>query len=380
LRSLALDQQQQSIGVILSGMGSDGTLGMRAVKEMAGLALVQDPATAKFDSMPRSVIDAGLADIVAPVDELPGKILAYLQRTPFAPKPGAAAEEKMRSALEKILILLRAQTGHDFSQYKPNTLYRRIERRMGIHQLDKISTYVRYLQENSQELVLLFKELLIGVTSFFRDPLAWQQLREDILPAFLASRPAGTLRAWVAGCSTGEEAYSMAMVFKEVIDKLKPRKNFKLQIFATDLDRDAIDKARQGVFPENISADLSSGRLDRFFTKEERGYRVRAEIREMVIFSPHSLIKDPPFTKLDILSCRNLLIYLTPEIQKKLFPLFHYSLTPGGILFLGSAETVGTFTDLFKPLHNKLRIFRRTESTLRTELMEFPSSFAPPLP
>ena len=248
---------------------------------------------------------------------------------------------------------------------------------MGIHQIDKIAAYVRYLQENPQELDLLFKELLIGVTSFFRDPAAWEQLREQAIPALLASRPAGrALRAWVPGCSTGEEAYSLAIVFKEALEQVKPKGRYALQIFATDLDRDAIDKARQGVFPANIAADVSPERLSRFFVKEEHGYRVRKEIREMVIFAPQNLIMDPPFTKLDILSCRNLLIYLAPELQKKLLPLFHYSLNPGGILFLGSAETIGGFTDLFAPLSGKARIFRRSESALRPEPVEFPSSFA----
>ena len=365
LRSLAQDQQERSIGVILSGMGSDGTLGLRAIKEKAGVALVQEPATAKFDGMPRSAIDAGLADIVAPVDELPGKILAFLQRTPLLARPELALEEKTQSALEKAVILLRAHTGHDFSLYKRNTLYRRIERRMGIHQIDKMAAYVRYLQENPQELDLLFKELLIGVTSFFRDPAAWEQLREQALPALLAARPAGhPLRAWVPGCSTGEEAYSLAIVFKEALEQVKPKGSFALQVFATDLDPDAIDKARQGFFPDNIAADVSPERLSRFFSKEEHGYRVRKEIREMVIFAPQNLIMDPPFTKLDILSCRNLLIYLAPEVQKKLLPLFHYSLNPGGILFLGSAETIGDFTDLFAPLSGKSRVFRRTRVRL----------------
>jgi two-component system CheB/CheR fusion protein len=381
LRSLAQDQQERSIGVILSGMGSDGTLGLRAIKEKAGVVLVQDPATAKFDGMPRSAIDSGLADIVAPVDDLPGRILAYLQRTPLVHTSEVALEDKTQSGLEKTIILLRTHTGHDFSLYKKNTFYRRIERRMGIHQIDKISGYVRYLQENSQELDLLFKELLIGVTSFFRDPAAWEELRKKILPALIASRPDGpVMRAWVPGCSTGEEAYSLAMVFKEAMEKLKPRKRFTLQVFATDLDQDAINKARQGVYPENISADVSPEQMSRFFIKDEHGCRVTSEIREMVVFAQQSLIMDPPFTKLDILSCRNLLIYLAPEMQKKLIPLFHYSLTPGGILFLGSAETVGTFTDLFAPLNNKLRIFRRSDSALRSEPIEFPSSFAPPLP
>ena len=377
LRSRAQDQQEHSVGVILSGMGSDGTLGLRAIKERAGVVLVQDPATAKYDSMPRSAIEAGLADIVAPADELPGKMLAYLKRTPPIARTEEALEAKAQNALEKVVVLLRAHTGNDFSFYKRNTLYRRIERRMGIHQISKMPAYVRYLQENSQELNLLFKELLIGVTNFFRDPAAWEQLRTQVVPALLADRPPGqAIRAWVPGCSTGEEAYSLAIVLREALDELKPKRNLQIQIFATDLDKDAIEKARQGVFPSNISADVSEARLKRFFAKEQAGYRVRKEIRELVIFAPQNLILEPPFTKLDILSCRNLLIYLTPEVQKKLIPLFHYSLNPGGILFQGSAETIGDFTSLFTPLVGKSRIFRRKESVLRPEQIAFPSSFS----
>jgi chemotaxis methyl-accepting protein methylase/PAS domain-containing protein len=377
LRSLAQDQQEHSIGVILSGMGSDGTLGLRAIKEKAGVALVQEPVTAKFDGMPRSAVDAGLADIVAPVNELPRKIIAYLHRTPLIPRKEVILEDKAQSALEKTIVLLRSQTGHDFSLYKRNTLYRRIERRMGIHQIDKMLTYVRYLQENPQELDLLFKELLIGVTNFFRDPAAWEQMRDQAIPALLAKQSAGqALRAWVPGCSTGEEAYSLAIVFKEAVEQAKIKGNFALQIFATDLDKDGVDKARQGIFPDNIAADVSEERLRRFFAKEEGGYRVRKEIREMVIFAPQNLIMDPPFTKLDILTCRNLLIYLDSEVQQKLIPLFHYSLNPGGILFLGSAETVSSSTNLFAPLNSKARIFRRKESALRHEPVEFPSSFS----
>ncbi len=376
-RSLAQDQQERSIGVILSGMGADGTLGLRAIKENAGVVLVQEPATAKFDSMPRSAVDAGLADIVAPADELPGKILAYLQRTPLAGRTETTGEDKTQSALEKVVVLLRAHTGNDFSCYKRNTLYRRIERRMGIHQIGRMAAYVRYLQENPQELDLLFKELLIGVTNFFRDPAAWEQLRTQAIPALLANRAAGqVLRAWVPGCSTGEEAYSLAIVLKEAVEELKPKERFIIQIFATDLDRDAIDKARRGVFAANIVADVSAERLKRFFTKEESGYRVRKEIREKVVFAPQNLILEPPFTKLDILCCRNLLIYLTAEVQKKLIPLFHYSLTPGGILFLGSAETIGDGTGLFAPFGGKSRLFRRIESVLRPEPAVFPSSFS----
>ncbi len=373
LRALAQDQQERSIGVILSGMGSDGTLGLRAIKEKAGVVLVQDPASAKFDGMPRSAIDAGLADIVAPVGELPGKLIAYLQRAPLILRTGEPLEDKSQSSLEKVVILLRARTGHDFSLYKRNTIYRRIERRMGIHQLGKMAAYVRYLQENPQELDLLFKELLIGVTNYFRDPAAWEQLRDQAIPRLLAGREAGhALRAWVPACSTGEEAYSLAIVFKEAVERAQPRGNFALQIFGTDLDRDAIDRARQGLFPHNISSDVSPERLARFFSHEDHGYRVRKEIRDMVIFAPQNLVMDPPFTKLDILSCRNLLIYLAPEVQQKLIPLFHYSLSPGGILLLGGAESVGRFTDLFVPLSGKSRLFRHA-AKVRAEPVEFPS-------
>ena len=320
LRSLAQDRQERGIGVILSGMGSDGTLGLRAIKEKAGLVLVQDPATAKFDGMPRSAIDAGLADIVAPVDELPGRILAYLRRAPLVTRPETrAGEQGAERPGEGRSSCCARHTGHDFSLYKTNTFYRRIERRMGIHQIDKIADYVRYLQENSQELDLLFKELLIGVTSFFRDPAAWEELREQAIPALLAGRPPGqALRAWVPGCSTGEEAYSLAMVFREALEQAQAAEaSFTLQVFATDLDQDAIDKARLGVYPANIAADVSPERLSRFFVKEKRGYRVGKEIREMVVFAPHNLVMDPPFTKLDILSCRNLLIYLAPETAEE---------------------------------------------------------------
>jgi chemotaxis methyl-accepting protein methylase len=376
LRSLAEDRQELSIGVILSGMGSDGTMGLRAIKEKGGVVLVQEPASAKFDSMPRSAINAGLADLVAPAEQLPGKIIGYLRHAVVIAKTEHSLEEKDQSALEKILILLRIKTGQDFSLYKKNTVYRRIERRMGIHQLDRIADYVRYLQETPQELEILFKELLIGVTSFFRDPAAWDRLQKESIPALLAGHAAGgVLRAWSTGCSTGEEAYSLAIAFKEALGLVKPQATFTLQIFATDLDRDAIDKARQGVYPANIAADVSPERLRRYFIQEDDGFRVGKEIRQMVTFATQNLVMDPPFTKLDIIVCRNLLIYLTPELQKKLLPLFHYSLNPGGILFLGSSESVIPFTDLFAPLDIKSRIFRRRESVVPAEPVAFPAMF-----
>jgi chemotaxis methyl-accepting protein methylase len=377
-RSLAEDQQERSIGVILSGMGTDGTLGLRAIKEKAGVVLVQQPGSAKFDGMPRSAIAAGLADIVARAEELPARLLDYLKHIPPGARSEVILEEKAQSALEKIVILLRSHTGHDFSRYKKSTVYRRVERRMGLHQIDKIATYVRYLQENRAELELLFKELLIGVTSFFRDAPVWEALKEQGFPALLARPACGrTLRAWVPACSSGEEAYSLAIVFKEAMEQLRPKLPCSLQVFATDLDRDAIEKARRGVFPANIAADVSPERLARFFVKEESTYHVGKEIREMVIFAPQNIIMDPPFTKLDFVSCRNLLIYLEADLQKKVIPLFHYSLNRGGLLLLGSAESIGGFTTLFVPLEPKTRLFRREDAPARTEAVEFPSSFVP---
>ncbi|AMV73747.1 chemotaxis protein CheB [Desulfuromonas carbonis] len=380
-RSLAEDQVERSIGVILSGMGSDGTLGLRAIKEKSGLTLVQEPATARFDSMPRSAIAAGLADLVAPVKELPGRILANLSHARGMTRSEPPLEEKEQSALEKVVILLRSRTGQDFSLYKKNTIFRRIARRMGIHQIDRIAGYVRFLQENPQEVELLFKELLIGVTGFFRDPAAWEKLRTVAIPGLLAKCPAGaTLRAWSVGCSTGEEAYSLAMTFREALDPLPSGKRFKLQIFATDLDRDAIDRARIGCYPANIAADVSEERLQRFFVRDGDSYGVGKEIREMVTFATQNVIMDSPFTRLDLVICRNLLIYLTPELQKRLLPLFHYILKPDGILFLGSSESIGAFTELFAPLDAKARLFRRQESLLASARIAFPPAFVPALP
>ena len=278
------------------------------------------------------------------------------------------------------MILLRSQTGHDFSLYKKSTVSRRVERRMGLHKINKITDYVRYLRENSQESNLLFKELLIGVTTFFRDPAVWELLKDKLIPQMLAAHPErGALRAWTVGCSTGEEAYSLAIAFKEALEKARPVSNCSLQIFATDLDKDAIDKARAGIYPANIQADVSAERLRRFFVKSERGdYALKKEIREMVIFAPQNLVMHPPFTRLDIVTCRNLLIYLDADLQKKLMPLFHYSLNAGGILLLGSAETVGTATDLFSPLVAKARLFRRLDASRRAKLVDFPSAFARP--
>ncbi len=374
-RSLAEDQHEKSIGIILSGMGSDGSLGLKAIKEKNGMVLVQDPFTAKFDGMPQSATEAVIADIIAPVEELPSKLIASLKLIPSANKE-AENEIRNKSNLDKIIILLREQSGHDFSLYKKNTLFRRIERRKSIHQIEKISNYVRFLQENPKETEILFKELLIGVTSFFRDTAVWKTLKENIIPNLLNELPDGyNLRAWVPGCSTGEEAYSLAIVFKEVLEKLKKSKKLSLQIFATDLDQDAIDKARKGFFPKNIESDVSAERIRRFFQPQNEGYHVNTNLREMIVFAPQNVVKDPPFTKLDIITCRNMLIYMEPELQKKLMALFNYSLNPGGIMVLGTAETPGTQNKGFNDADAKLKIYKRSSTIQASELIDFPSSF-----
>jgi two-component system CheB/CheR fusion protein len=376
-KSLADDRQQNSIGVILSGMGMDGTLGLRAIRQAAGACFVQRPDTAQFDSMPRSAIDAGVADVVAPAEELPEKIMAYVGRT-LVPSINPAKEEAINEEsgfLDKVIVVLRTHTGHDFSAYKKSTIQRRVERRMGLHQLSKMSDYLRYLRANPPESKLLFSELLIGVTNFFRDPDMWVQLKAEVITALLASYPlGGVLRAWVPACSTGEEAYSLAMVFKEVLEELKPAHRFSLQIFASDLDPDAIAAARAGVYPRSIASDVSEKRLTRFFVEDPVGYRVCNEIREMVIFAQHNLIADPPFTKLNLLSCRNLMIYLESELQAKLVQLFHYSLSREGFLVLGNAEAVPG-TDLFAVMPGKSRIYKRLDAPMRVLPLGFPTAF-----
>ena len=359
-------------------MGSDGSLGLKAIKEKSGIVLVQDPESAKFDSMPRSAISTVIADIVAPAEELPAKLINFLK---FAPTIRAEIdiETKNKSNLDKIIILLREQTGNDFSLYKKNTLFRRVERRKILHQIDKIQNYVRFLQENPKEVDILFKELLIGVTNFFRDSAVWDKLKDNTIPSLINDLPDGyVIRAWIPGCSTGEEAYSLAIIFREAIENVKSHKNISLQIFATDLDNDAVEIARKGTFAKNISADVSPERLSRFFTVDAEGYRVNSTIRDMVVFAPQNVIKDPPFTKLDILSCRNMLIYMETELQKKLMGLFNYSLNPGGILILGTAETIGNNKEGFEELDPKLKLYRRTITLLSADLIDFPNSFYAP--
>jgi two-component system CheB/CheR fusion protein len=359
LRSLAEDQGEQAIGIILSGTGTDGTLGLRAITGAGGVTLVQEPATAKYDGMPSSAIQAGYATHVLPVEKMPEMLLAGMRslaahhETP--PAPAAV------SGMKRILMLLRSATGHDFSQYKKSTIGRRIERRMAQHNIEDTEIYARYLKEHPAEVQRLFKELLINVTSFFRDPEAFVRLKEDVLPQLLAGKPDDyVFRVWVAGCATGEEAYSIAMLLREYMDET--RQEFKIQFYSTDLDDDAIAVARAGTYPPNIAQDVHPERLRRFFIKEDTGYRVKKEIREMVVFAIQNVIKDPPFTRLDLLSCRNLMIYLEPELQNRLIPAFHYALKPGGVLFLSPSESIGNHPELFAPLNRKWKFYRATGS------------------
>ncbi len=367
--SLASSQGERAIAVVLSGMGADGTLGLQAVKAVGGLILVQQPETAQFDSMPQSAIASGCVDFIAPPAALPGHIRDYIARLPGRSRadaePGrdsAAGPDESENSLAGIFKLLQARTRHDFSHYKPNTVNRRIERRMAIHAVATPALYAEFLQHNKQEVDLLFKELLIGVTSFFRDPLVWQQLANVTLPELLARRaPGDKLRAWVIGCSTGEEAYSLAMVFAEVTERLGTYRDCELQIFASDLSADAIATARRGQYPASISDSVSPGRLAQFFTAQDGSYRITKRIRDMVLFAQHDVILDPPFTKLDLLSCRNLMIYFDAALQRRLLPLFHYSLRPAGVMLLGSSETVGRLNQLFVPLESKLRLYLRQD-------------------
>lgn len=377
LFSLAEDRKELGVALILSGMGSDGSLGIRAMKENKGTTMVQEPGTAKFDSMPRNAIDTVTVDIVASPGELSSRLIEYFKRIPPL-RSDTTVEIKDKSSLGIIIQLLRAYTGNDFEQYKKNTLYRRIERRMSVHNIDKIASYVLFLNENPKEIEILFKELLIGVTNFFRDAVIWEKLRESIFPDIISKlEPGSILRAWIPGCSTGEEAYSMAIVFKEALEKVNPHGGFSLQIFATDLDNEAIEIARKGVFSENISEYVSPERLKRFFLKTEDGYFINTEIREKVVFAQHNVIMHPPFTKIDILSCRNLLIYMEPELQKKMIGLFYYSLNPEGIMILGSAETLGIQGNhLFSSLDLRWKLFKRTAAQMTTDLYDFPTSFS----
>ena len=367
-RSLAQDQHERAIGIVFSGTGSDGTLGVRAIKGEGGMVMVQNPESTEYDGMPRSAIATGLVDYQLPPAEMPAQLISYvtlaLGKPPHTASP---TTPKVENVLKKIFIILRNQTGHDFSLYKPSTVNRRIERRMAVNQIENMDGYVLYLQQKPTEVESLFRDLLIGVTSFFRDVEAFKAFKTQVIPQLFAKKGLGALlRIWVAGCSSGEEAYSIAILMQEWMDA--QNESFKVQIFATDIDSQAISAARLGVYPPSIAADLTPERLSRFFAAEAIGtdgnpsaFRIHKSIRDMLVFSEQDIIKDPPFSKLDMISCRNLLIYMGSELQKKLIPLFHYALNPGGFLFLGTSESIGEGYDLFNVTERKQRLYQRKE-------------------
>jgi two-component system CheB/CheR fusion protein len=364
LRALAQDKKKAAICIILSGSGTDGTLGLKAVKSENGLAMVQEPTTAKYDGMPKQAISSNLADFVLRPSEMPGRLVSlagYVSKV-FIKEPPTATAATPSDYLSKVFLLLRQYTGHDFSEYKPATLHRRIERRMTVNQIGNVVSYVSFLEQNPQESQALFKDLLISVTGFFRDREAFVALKSHMKTLISQRSSSEPFRIWVPGCATGEEAYSMAMIASECLGELQ--QEIDIQVFATDIDDDAIRIGRNGVFPIGIGADVSSERLNRFFKKTGDTYVIKREIREKVVFAVHNLIKDPPFSKIDLISCRNLLIYLNSNLQARLLPLLCYSLNKNGVLFLGSAETIGKHSDLFLALNKKEKIYQQRDGVL----------------
>jgi len=370
LRSLAEDQQEKAICIVLSGTGSHGTLGLKAIKDNGGMAMVQDPTTAEYDQMPRSAIDTGLADYVLPPEDMPEALLRYTGHffggTVALPEPPAVPD-----GMTRLLALLRARHKLDFRPYRKRMLLRRIQRRMGLRHVDRLADYLTMLRAEEDELARLAKDLLISVTSFFRDPEMFEVLQTQVIPELLRDRPADSpIRVWVPGCATGEEAYSIGMLLIEQL--AAAHKSYPLQIFATDLDTEALEVARRGVYPTNIQEDVSSDRLARFFAKvDERSYQVTKQLREPILFAQQNVLSDAPCSRLDLISCRNLLIYLEPDVQQKVLTLLHFALNDGGCLVLGPSESIGSHADLFEPLSKKWRMYRRS-GLVRAERVEFP--------
>jgi two-component system, chemotaxis family, CheB/CheR fusion protein len=355
-RALAHDQGEHAIAIVLSGTASDGVIGIGEIKSAGGMVLAQDSSSARYRGMPESAAATHLVDAILPPEAMPELMLRYVRGRHQTPEPASAGEAS--GALNGLLVVLRSRTGHDFALYKKSTLRRRIERRMNVHGITSLRDYLRFVQETPQEVDALFKELLISVTNFFRDADAYEALRAELVKAIpKRAEPESPFRAWVPGCATGEEAYSLAILINEVL--VQVGQVVAIQIFATDLDQQAVNVARAGRYPAGISADVSAERLERFFHKDEGGYRINKEIRDLIVFASHNVIKDPPFTKLDLLSCRNLLIYIEPESQRRVISLFGYALKPGGLLFLGSSESIAGFDDVFATLSKSARVFER---------------------
>lgn len=357
-RSLADDRQEKAIGILLTGTGTDGTQGVREIKAAGGMVMVQTPETAQYDGMVRSAIASDMVDFIVPIEKMPEVLQKYVQHWYVNGNGGPPASATPVDHMNAIVAQLRARIKYDFSCYKKGTLTRRVQRRMGVNHIENLGDYVEYLRKNKDEATALYKDLLISVTNFFREPEAWALLEKEVIAPLVAKHNGeGPIRVWVAGCATGEEAYSFAMLLLEQFHAVDKRPT--MQIFASDIDQNALAFARAGVYPESIAEDVSPERLQRFFSKGEHTYQIHKEIREAVVFAEQNVISDPPFSRLDLISCRNLLIYLEAEIQKKIFALFHFALAERGCLFLGNSETISQPHDLFEPVSRKWRIYRR---------------------
>lgn len=376
-RSLSKEKGPEAIGIILSGTGTDGTLGIRAIKAELGTVFVQDPESARYDGMPRSAIETGLADFIVKPNDMPQKLIHFVKQSVLNIDRTLSTSIEEQEPYQQIFAFLRARTGHDFSHYKQTTIHRRLQRRMSVYDIDKLADYAIFLRENEDEVKALLKDLLISVTNFFRDPDAFESLQDKLKKVIELKDQDSDFRVWVAGCATGEEAYSIAIIISECMQKL--HKQLQVQIYGTDIDMNALRVARAGVYPAKIEADISTERLKRYFVKNDDSYHIKKEIRGMMVFAPQNFIKDPPFSKLDLICCRNLMIYLESDIQKRLIPLLHYALKPGGLLFLGTSETIGEATDLFEVVDKREKIYKRRETFVATDRLKFPSAFTPSL-
>lgn len=354
--SLAQDQKERAIAVVMSGTGSDGTSGIKAVKERGGLVIVQSPETAKFDGMPRSAISTGLEDFILSPEEIVDEILNFCNNPSLIRPQEQEILFTDEDTFPKIYMILKKASGIDFTNYKRTTVLRRIERRMVVTHSSNLAEYVKLLNENIEEANILVKEILIGVTNFFRDPAYFETLKQNVIYNIVQNcGEQEPIRVWSAGCSTGEEAYSVAILFREVLEKLNVHRDIK--IFATDVDAKAIEQAGKGVYTESILDDVSSERLARFFTKKNDQYIISKDIRRMIIFAPHNMLSDPPFGKLNLIICRNVMIYFQPVLQRSLFGIFHSALKNGGYLFLGKSETAGEFSNVFVPVCSAEKIY-----------------------
>jgi two-component system, chemotaxis family, CheB/CheR fusion protein len=363
LRSLAEDQGEKAVAIILSGTGSDGTRGVRVIKQFGGMIMVQSEESARFNGMPRAAISTGLADFILPPEEMPEQLIAFVKSPYSAKESRPQAMLGNEDGLTRIFSMLREQFKVDFTYYKPSTVVRRIERRMTVNQMEDIGDYVNYLQHYPSEAGTLFRELLIGVTSFFRDQAVFDLMKNTVLPEIIEASEGKELRLWVAGCSTGEEAYSLAILLRECMEQMGETRDVK--IFATDIDKGAIQFAALGSYPESIAADVPLKYLGKYFIKRDEHFVITRNIREMVVFAQHNLIKDPPFTHVDFISCRNLLIYFQPVLQSKVFDFFNFSLSDGKYLLLGTSESIGDMGDCFETVDPKLKLFR-SKGRIRT--------------